>query len=148
MIIFADSSVIGRVYLDDSDDSDRLRQAVFDGDQPVAVSQLTDVEFAHTVALARHERRLSTKRADELITQYAYDTSDDGALAVIVIDARTFGVARELACAHPTLRSLDALQLASCAGLMAQVAEPVALLTRDARQRDIAKRAGIALSSI
>ncbi|WP_375504620.1 hypothetical protein [uncultured Jatrophihabitans sp.] len=52
MIIYIDTSALGRVYLGDKSDSAELGRIVYDGDHPVVTSELTDVEIASAFARA------------------------------------------------------------------------------------------------
>ncbi|HEY3737117.1 MAG TPA: type II toxin-antitoxin system VapC family toxin [Jatrophihabitans sp.] len=145
MIVFADTSVIGRIYLDDQMDSAELRVIILDSDDPAVICRLTDVEFTHSVALAEHDKRLTPRQAKDLLDQYRDDTAEDGRVAVVEVTPMTFARAEDLARRFPTLRPLDAIQLAACAELIDAAEDEVALLTRDARQREVAKRLKIAV---
>jgi predicted nucleic acid-binding protein len=146
VIVFADTSAVGRVYLSDQPDSVELRRIVLKNDDPVIVCRLTDVEFTHSVALAEHDKRLTRRQAKNLLDQYTDDTAENGPVSVVDVTGATFLHAKDLARRFPTLRTLDSIQLASCTELIdAAPGDKVALLTRDRRQREVARGLKIAV---
>ena len=58
MIVFADTSALGSVYLGDEEDGSWIEWVIFDGPDPVVVCELADVEFASLLARARREDRI------------------------------------------------------------------------------------------
>jgi len=67
VILYIDTSALGRVYLGDQSDSTQLSHIVYDGDRPVITSELTDVEIASTVARASRAGAITAATADELL---------------------------------------------------------------------------------
>ncbi len=145
MILYIDTSALGRVYLGDQSDSTQLSHIVYDGDRPVITSELTDVEIASTVARASRAGAITAATADELLDRYAADTSDTGPLGVIGLDSDTIALAQRYVLQAP-LRTLDAIHLAACARFGDSTPDDVRLLSRDNRQNEAARALGIELA--
>lgn len=145
MIIYIDTSALGRVYLGDQSDSTELSRVVYEGDRPVITSELTDVEIASTLARARRDGVIDSITADGLLDRYATDTSDTGPLGVVALDSDAIALAQRYVLSTP-LRTLDAIHLAACARFGASTSDEVRLLSRDNRQNEAARALGIALA--
>lgn len=145
MIIYIDTSALGRVYLGDRSDSAELGRIVYEGDDPVVTSELTDVEIARALARASRERVIGPDTADELLKRYAADTSDTGPLGVIALDGDVIARAQEYVLST-SVRTLDAIHLAACARFGESTPDEVRLLSRDNRQNQAAHALGIALA--
>lgn len=145
MIIYIDTSALGRVYLGDQSDSTELSRVVYEGDHPVVTSELTDVEIASAFALASRDGVIDSATANGLLDRYAADTSDSGPLGVVAVDGDTLALAQRYVRSAP-LRTLDAIHLASCARFGESTPDEVRLLSRDNRQREAAQALGIALA--
>jgi len=145
VIIYIDTSALGRVYLGDQSDSTELTRVVYEGDCPVITSELTDVEIAGALARASRDGVLDLVTADELLARYAADTSDAGPLGVLALDSDTIALAQRYVLTAP-LRTLDAIHLAACARFGESTPDEVRLLSRDNRQNEAAHALGIALA--
>lgn len=145
MIIYIDTSALGRVYLGDQSDGTELARSVYDGDRPVITSELTDVEIASTFARARRDGVIDESTVDRLLDQYAADTSDTGPLGVVALDRDTIALARHYVLTAP-LRAVDALHLAVCARFGDSISDEVRLLSRDNCQNEAAPALGIPLA--
>lgn len=144
MIVYIDTSALGRVYLGDRADSTELSRIVYDGELPVITSELTDVEIASAFARASREGVIDAAAAGGLLQQYAADTSDSGPLGVVALDSDTLALAQRYILSAP-LRTLDAIHLAACSRFAESAADEVRLLSRDHRQTEAARALGIAL---
>lgn len=145
MIIYIDTSALGRVYLGDQSDSTELTRVVYEGDRPVITSELTDVEIASTLARASRDGVIDLDTASGLLDRYAADTSDTGPLGVVALDSNTIALAQRYVLSAP-LRTLDAIHLAACARFGESTPDEVRLLSRDNRQNEAAQALGIALA--
>lgn len=144
MIIYIDTSALGRVYLGDQSDSTELSRVVYAGDNPVITSELTDVEIASVLARAGRDGVIDSVTADELLDRYAADTSDTGPVGVVAVDSHTIALAQRYVLRAP-LRTLDAIHLAACARFGESTPDEVRLLSRDNRQNEAANVLGIVL---
>ncbi len=145
MIIYLDTSALGRVYLGDQSDSAELNRVLYDGDRPVITSELTDVEIASALARARRDGVLDSETAEELQDRYASDTSDSGPLGVIALDSEIIARAQRYVLGA-NVRSLDAIHLATCGRFSESTPDEVRLLSRDIRQNEAARLLGIVLA--
>lgn len=145
MIVYIDTSALGRVYLGDQSDSTQLAHIVYDGDSPVVTSELTDVEIASTFARATRDGAITAATAEELLDRYVADTSGSGPLGVIALDTDTIALAQSYV-GRAALRTLDAIHLAACARFDESTPDEVRLLSRDNRQNDAARVLGIRLA--
>lgn len=145
MIIYIDTSALGRVYLGDQSDSTELTRVVYEGDHPVITSELTDVEIASTFARANRDGVIDSVTVDELLDQYAADTSDTGPLGVVALDSDSIALAQRYVLSAP-VRTLDAIHLAACARFGEATSDEVRLLSRDSRQNEAAQALGIVLA--
>lgn len=142
MIVYIDTSALARAYLRDQDDGDALAALVHDGADPVVTSELTDVEIASAFARAKREGVVSRSAAIRLLDTYRADTSDSGPIGVIPLTSDTMALAQQFV-GRTTVRSLDAIHLAACAGFAAATSDQVELLSRDERQLTAARALGL-----
>jgi predicted nucleic acid-binding protein len=143
-VYYADTSALVRAYLPHEPEHAELRQLLLDGDLPVVTSELTRVEFASAVAAAGRAGRLRRPR----VLLDRFDADCQGPLTVLALDTgRTLPLARQLVRSHP-LRTLDAIHLAVALTDATELAagEPVALITRDKAQADVAESLGLAVA--
>ncbi|MGC5616676.1 type II toxin-antitoxin system VapC family toxin [Georgenia sp. Z1491] len=147
MIIYIDTSALARVYLGDQSDSARLTQVVYEHEDPVITSELTDVEIASAFARATRQGTIDASTAATLMDRYAADTSDIGPVGVVALDGATLALAQRYVLSTP-VRSLDAIHLAACAQFRESTPDEVRLLSRDRRQNDAAQAIGIALADV
>ncbi len=89
MIVFADTSALGSVYLGDEEDGSWIEWVIFDGPDPVVVCELADVEFASLLARARREDRIDEAGVAERLEMYADHTADDGPIGVVPLTGDT-----------------------------------------------------------
>lgn len=145
MIIYIDTSALGRVFLGDQCDSAELAEIVHEGDHPVITSELTEVEIASTFARAGRDGVIDPGTVQQLLDEYAADTDDTGPLGVVPLDSDTIALAQQFVLRAP-LRTLDAIHLAACARFSDSTADEVRLLSRDKRQNEAARALDIALA--
>jgi predicted nucleic acid-binding protein len=143
MILYADSSALGSVYLGDEADAPWLHELILHGPDPVVTSELADVEVASLLRRACSDGRIDAAALSVRLSAYEADTSDAGPLGVLPVSHETFAAARKFVL-QTDIRSLDALHLASARDLTESAAD-VAVLTRDRRQAAAARALGFRL---
>ncbi|HVK21943.1 MAG TPA: type II toxin-antitoxin system VapC family toxin [Actinokineospora sp.] len=144
-LLYADTSVVVRAYLPDEPDHAELANLLFDSANPVLTSELTRVEFASAIIAAGRSGRLSCPEA--YLDRFDDDCEDDGPFTLVELDSAVIlPIARTTVCQY-RLRTLDAIHLAVLATDCVAFAggEPVALVTRDHDQADVARKLGIAV---
>lgn len=142
-LLYADTSALVRAYLADEPDHGRLRALLFEGQDPVATSELARVELASAVATAARQERLDQPQV--VLDRFDLDCADDGPLALLGLDSSpVLARARELVTEHP-VRTLDAIHLAVATTTARELAgeEPVILVTGDGRQARVAEKLGL-----
>ncbi len=144
MIVYVDTSALGRVYLGDQSDSADLSHIVYDGERPVITSELTDVEIASALARAGRDGVIDSNTADQLMARYAADTSDTGPVGIIPLHRGTIERAQQYVLSVP-VRTLDAIHLAACAQFDESTPDEVQFLSRDNGQNQAAQALGIVL---
>jgi predicted nucleic acid-binding protein len=147
VITYIDTSALGRIYLGDQSDSAELSRVLYESDDPLITSELTDVEIASALARANREGVIDAVTVQALLERYAADTADTGPLGVIPLDSATLALAQRYVLAAP-VRTLDAIHLAACARFAEATPDEVRLLSRDNRQNEAAQELGIALTEI
>jgi predicted nucleic acid-binding protein len=148
VIVFVDTSALGSAYLGDEADGQWIADVIIDGEDPVVVSQLADIEFAGLLVRARADRRLDAAGLRERLDAYAGHTADSGPIGVVPLTGDTISRARQLVLRAPDqhpVRTLDALQLASADLVSESSNEDVVLLTVDRQQARAAENLGFAL---
>jgi predicted nucleic acid-binding protein len=148
MIVFVDTSALGSAYLGDESDGRWIADVIIDGEDPVVVSQLTDIEFASLLVRARADQRIDDAGLRERLGTYADHTADSGPIGVVPLTGDTIVRARELvlrAQEQYPVRTLDAIQLASADLVSESNHEAVVVLTRDRQQARAAEALGFAL---
>ncbi len=110
MLVYLDSSVLGRAYLPDEDGHERASGLLTGSEHLLVTSTWTVVEV--TSALSRAARGHRIEDPDELLAVLAADMGEDGPVTVLrappeQVEHRSTRLVRE----YP-LRSLDALHLA------------------------------------
>ncbi|MGH9305216.1 MAG: type II toxin-antitoxin system VapC family toxin [Acidimicrobiales bacterium] len=144
MIVFADTSALGSLYLGDEADSSWIMDTILHGEDPVVVCELADVELASLLVRAERDGRIDSAGVSERLSAYARHTADDGPIGVVHVATETFAEARALVL-QSSLRTLDAIHLAAARLVSSSSADTVALLTRDARQAGAATDLGLVL---
>lgn len=144
MIIFADTSAIGSAYLGDEADGRWISDVIFDGPDPVVISELADVEFASLLVRAKSDGRIDASEMAECLAAYKVHTSDDGPIGVVPITHDSFSRAQQFVL-QVSIRTLDALHLATAQFLADTNDDNVVVLTLDHRQAVAAKALGLTL---
>lgn len=144
MIIFADTSAIGSAYLGDEADGRWISDVIFDGPDPVVISELADVEFASLMVRAKSDGRIDASEMAECLAEYKVHTSDDGPIGVVPITHDSFSRAQQFVL-QVSIRTLDALHLATAQFLADTNDDNVVVLTLDHRQAVAAKALGLTL---
>lgn len=141
-MLFADSSALARIYLDDERESDELAALLLESDAVTLASELVHVELARALKNAERGGRISNAEAILGVV----DT--DLARSVSLIDlepATVLPSARELVLGH-RLGTLDAIHLAVALDEARRADEPITFVTRDADQAAAARALGFELA--
>ncbi len=144
MIVFADTSALGSVYLGDEADAGWMGEVIFEGPDPVVVSQLAEVELASLLARACADGRLDDEGVSRRLDEFSRDSSDGGPIGVMPVTTDVVVDARDLVLRW-RVRTLDALHLATAQLLADSSDEDVVLLSGDRCQRAAAEEVGLAL---
>jgi len=144
VIVFADTSALGSAYLDDEEDGPWIRRILFAGADEVVVSELADVEFASLLDRARRAGRIDEDGVAERLSAYAGHSADGGPIGVLPLTRDTVATARRFVL-EASVRTLDALHLASADVLFEASSDQVSILTRDVRQAAAARALGFTL---
>ena len=147
MIIFADTSAIGGTYLGDEADGGWISKIIFNGPDPVVVNELANVEFASLLVRAKSDGRLDSTDMEDCLISYRQHTANDGPIGVVPITGETFVRAQQFVL-QVSVRSLDAIHLASAQLLAETSNENVVILTLDLRQAVAAEALGLTLLKI
>ena len=144
MIIFADTSVIGSAYLGDESNGHWISDVIFDGPDPVVISELADVEIASLLVRANSDGRIDASEMAECLAAYKEHTADDGPIGVVPITHESFSRAQQFVL-QVSIRTLDALHLASAQLFADAIDDNVVVLTLDRRQAVAAQALGLTL---
>ncbi|HQU00797.1 MAG TPA: type II toxin-antitoxin system VapC family toxin [Acidimicrobiales bacterium] len=144
MIIFADTSAVGSAYLGDEADGRWISDVIFDGPDPVVISVLADVEFASLLVRAKSDGRIDEREMATCLAMYREHTADDGPIGVVPITPDSFSRAQQLVL-QVSIRTLDALHLASAQLFADSNDDNVVILTLDHRQAVAAQALGLSL---
>lgn len=144
MIIFADTSVIGSVYLGDESNGRWISDVIFDGPDPVVISELADVEFASLLVRAKSDGRIDANEMAECLQAYKEHTADNGPIGVVPITHDSFSRAQQFVL-QASIRTLDALHLAAAQLFADAIDDNVVVLTLDRRQAVAAQALGLTL---
>ena len=144
MIVFADTSALGSLYLGDEVDGSWIAAVVLDGHDPVAICEVADVELANLLVRARRDGRIDASGVAERLDAYRHHTADDGPIGVVPVTKDTLVRARSIVSQAP-VRTLDAIHLAAAQILAETSDDVVVLLTRDSRQAIAAADVGFTL---
>jgi hypothetical protein len=140
-VLFADTSALARVYLEDEPDSDELRILLRESREAVMVSELVRVELARAVKNAERAGRIP----DVSLVLLRIDADLAGPISVVDLDAPAIlPRARELVLSH-RIATLDAIHLAVALEEARRSSDPVVFVTRDDDQAVAAKALGFAL---
>ena len=146
MIVFVDTSALASAYLGDEADGAWIANTIFDGPDPVVVSELTDLEIARTLVGARQSGRININEMTDRLDAYSDDTATDGPIGVLPVTSDTIQRSKQFVL-RGKLRSLDALHLAAAQLLAEASKEEVVILTRDDKQSMREVEAGPSLLS-
>ena len=140
-MLFADTSALARVYLEDEPDARALRTLLLDSGEAVVASELVRVELARSAKGAERAGRLtSAAMMLDLV-----DDDLDGPITVVDLDPRAIlPSARDLVLEH-RLGTLDAIHLAVAVDFRDTGSDDVVFVTRDADQAAAAKALGFPL---
>ena len=140
-VLFADTSALARLYLEDEPDARVLRTLLLDSGEAVLASELVRVELARSAKGAERAGRLtSAAMMLDLV-----DDDLDGPITVVDLDPQTIlPSARELVLEH-RLGTLDAIHLAVAVDFRDTGSPDVVFVTRDADQAAAAKALGFPL---
>jgi uncharacterized protein len=146
VIVYADSSVLARAYLEDERGHTEAVALLRDPDRPVITGSRSRIEVSGALVRAARSGRPGVDEAG-LLAAWDSDTAVDGAVTVLVAPQDTVEThALALVRAHG-LRAMDAWHLAAAVILTAELADPgeaVAFASRDGQQADIASCLGFA----
>jgi predicted nucleic acid-binding protein len=140
-VLFADTSALARLYLEDEPDARALRTLLLDSGEAVLASELVRVELARSAKGAERAGRLtSAAMMLDLV-----DDDLDGPITVVDLDPQAIlPSARELVLEH-RLGTLDAIHLAVAVDFRDTGSDDVVFVTRDADQAAAAKALGFPL---
>ncbi len=147
MIIFADTSAIGSAYLGDEAHGRWISDVILDGPDPVVISELADVEFASLLVRAKSDGRINASEMAGCLAAYKEHTADDGPIGVVPITHDSFSRAQQFVL-QVSIRTHDALHLASAQLLADTNDDNVVVLTLDRRQAVAAQALGLALYDV
>ena len=133
MIVFVDTSALASAYLGDESDGSWIAEVIFDGPDPVVVSELADLEIARTLAGARQSGRIDIDEMNDRLDAYNDHTTTDGPIGALPVTSDTIQRAKQFVL-RGKLRSLDSLHLAAAQLLAETSNEDVVILTRDDKQ--------------
>ena len=145
MIVYVDSSVLVRSYLEDEDGHEQAVGLLNDPEVTAVTGAMTRIEVSGALVRAARHGRTNGVDERELLEVLDGDLGIDG--LVTVLRAPHLPVEREtlrLVRAHG-LRAMDAWHLATAALTVPPLIEPgegMAFASRDERQRDVATELG------
>jgi len=138
LTLYADTSALARAYLPDEPEHRELRELLLAGEESVATSSLSRVEFSSTVRRARETGGL--RLWQQTLERFDLDCESGGPLTLVELEGGAVILrACEIVLEHP-LRALDAIHLA-----VALEERVDAFVTRDSRQAEAATALGLAV---
>jgi predicted nucleic acid-binding protein len=141
-VLFADTSALARIYLEDEGEAESMRALLLDSPQAVLASELVRVELARAAKNAERTGRIAA-------AQHVLDRIDADlgrAIALVELEPATIlPRARGLVLEH-RLGTLDAIHLAVALDEARRSRRPLVLVTRDADQAAAAKALGLELA--
>ena len=146
-MLFAESSAIVTAFSVDEPDHPRMRSMLLARSGPVIASELVRLEFVSAVSAAGRAGRIGDPAS--LVAQFDGECAPGGRLKLLALRGQaTLARAASLVQQH-RLRSLDAIHLAVALddGLPLAIGEPLAFVTRDARQAEAARALGFTVMS-
>jgi predicted nucleic acid-binding protein len=142
-VLYADASVIVSAYLADEPDHAVWYARLFEGDDPVVVSEVARVEVASAIAAASRAGRLAD--GPTVIARFEADCATGGPINLLAIrSGPVMERAARLTQEH-RLRSLDAIHLAVALEDARPLADEGTLVfaTRDRHQSSAARKLGL-----
>ncbi len=137
-VLYADTSALARIYLQDEPDSDQLIELLLASPESVATSELSRLELARAVKSAERAGKLP----DVAPVLERVDAHLGTRIALIELRAKTvLPVARGLVLQH-RLGTLDAIHLAVAVEESEALGEPLVFVTRDGEQAIAARELG------
>ena len=136
MIAFLDSSALAKRYLREPGTDEVLGWM---DRHPVVISRLAQVEIASALARLTREESLTREAAEAAYAALVHDVPH---FDVVELSASVTHRAMALLREHP-LRSLDAIQLASCIEFTQRSGLETTLITYDRRLAEIARLEGV-----
>lgn len=116
-MIYLDTSWLVKLYVEEPDSA--AVRAIADSDSEVVVSELAYVEFHSAIGRRRREGRITARAASSLLTRFKKDWTQR---ARVSVSREVLLRAADVMAAH-SLRTLDAVQLASALLLAAGAPE-------------------------
>ena len=144
-LLYADSTAIVRCYFSDEPDHAELRSLLLEGDEPVVTSEIARLELVSAVRAASVARRI--RRWSDLIAGIDATLADGGPVEPIALRADVILPAAHQLMLEHKLRTLDAIHLAVCVEVSAELAPDgdVIFVTRDTAQAIAARALGFAV---
>ena len=142
-MLYADASVIVSAYLADEPGHAEWRARLFDGDEPIVVSEVAHVEVVSAFVAAGRAGRID--HDPDLIARFEADCTSGGPIKLIAIrPGSVTGRAAQLTQAH-RLRTLEAIHLAVALEDARPLAgdEELIFATRDLAQSQAALALGL-----
>jgi predicted nucleic acid-binding protein len=138
-ILYADTSALARLYLQDEPDSDQLIDLLLASPESVVTSELARLELARAVKSAERAGRL----LDAAPALERIDAHLGTRIALIELRAETIlPRARDFVLQH-RLNTLDAIHLAVAIEESESLGEPIVFVTRDSEQAIAARELGL-----
>ncbi len=147
MIVYADSSVLARAYLQDEQGHAEAVALLRNPDQPVITGSWSRIEVSGALVRAARSGRSDVVDEAGLLAAWDRDTAVDGAVTVLVAPQDTVETHAHALVREHGLRAMDAWHLAAAMILTSALADPgeaVAFASRDGQQADLAARLGFA----
>lgn len=138
MLVFMDTSVLLKLYLDEEDSG--MARSVLESDAEIAAASITHVEMHSALSRRHREGTLSQGNLEKILHAFEADWFHFGKVPPDPVVLRK---AAKICLLHP-LRSLDAIQLSSALAISEDRQEPFVFLTADKRLEAAARREKLA----
>lgn len=140
-VLYADTSALARIYLEDEPDHAALRAMILDGDDAVTTSDLARVELARAMKAAERTGRIGD--AQPVLALIERHLAADPVVTIRLDPERLVPRSRELVLDH-RLTTLDAVHLAVALSLATLLeTEELVFVTRDRAQAAAARSLGL-----
>jgi predicted nucleic acid-binding protein len=147
VIVYADSSVLARAYLEHDPGHTEALALLRDPDRPVITGSWSRIEVSGALVRAARSGRPGVVDEAGLLAAWDSDTTVHGAVTILVARQDTLETHALALVREHGLRAMDAWHLAAAVILTAELTDPgeaVAFASRDGQQADIAARLGFA----